>query len=233
MRVNFAFPGMKLSPVVCGALLLSASFGSFAAGGSSSISGQVAGADGKGIPDAVVFVQTAENSPSAPAGVAIQATMDQIEKTFVPGLLPIVVGTRVRFPNHDQIHHHVYSFSRTKTFELPLYKGEDAPPVLFDKVGVVKVGCNIHDWMSGIILVLPTPYFAKTDADGKFALEDLPPGHYNIVAWHELSKAKPEDTVQSVNVFAGAEARAAEANFTLSLSAARARPAIRGSRREP
>jgi hypothetical protein len=136
----------------------------------------------------------------------------------------------VRFPNHDQIHHHVYSFSRTKTFELPLYKGTDAPPVLFDKVGVVKVGCNIHDWMSGIILVLPTPYFAQTDAEGRFTLADLPHGQYSVVAWHELSKAKPEDTAQSIDV---GNAAAGEANFTLALNPARPRPAIRGSRREP
>jgi plastocyanin len=196
---------------------------------SPSITGRVVGADGKGIADAVVFVQSPTNGQQMPAGVVPMATMDQIEKTFVPGLLPIIVGTRVRFPNHDQIHHHVYSFSKTKTFELPLYKGEDAPPVTFDKVGVVKVGCNIHDWMSGIILVLPTPYFAQTDADGRFTLMDLPHGQYTLVAWHELSKAKPEDTAQSVTVGAAA----ADANFTLALGPARARPAVRGSRREP
>ena len=194
-----------------------------------SISGRVTGADGKGIPDAVVFVQSPDSPTPLPAGVTPVGTMDQVEKTFVPGLLPIVVGSRVRFPNHDQIHHHVYSFSRTKTFELPLYKGEDAAPVLFDKVGVVKVGCNIHDWMSGIILVLPTPYFAKTDADGHFMLADLPHGKYTVVAWHELSKAKPEETAQSVDVGSGGP----ETNFTLALNPARARPAIRGSRREP
>jgi plastocyanin len=198
--------------------------------GAPSITGRVVGADGKGIADAVVFVQSPTDSRKMPDGVVPMATMDQIEKTFVPGLLPIVVGTKVRFPNHDQIHHHVYSFSRTKTFELPLYKGTDAPPVLFDNVGVVKVGCNIHDWMSGIILVLPTPYFAQTDADGRFTLTDLPHGKYSVVAWHELSKSKPEDTAQSIDVGNGA---AAEASFTLALGPARARPAVRGSRREP
>lgn len=199
--------------------------------GAPSITGRVVGADGKGIPEAVVFVQSPTDGAKMPNGLVPMATMDQIEKTFVPGLLPIVVGTKVRFPNHDQIHHHVYSFSRTKTFELPLYKGTDAPPVLFDKVGVVKVGCNIHDWMSGIILVLPTPYFAQTDAEGRFTLADLPHGQYSVVAWHELSKAKPEDTAQSIDV--GNGAAAPEANFTLTLGPARARPAVRGSRREP
>jgi len=194
-----------------------------------SIAGRVTSADGKAVAEAVVFVQSPASDGSF-GGTNPQATMDQIEKTFVPGLLPIVVGTRVRFPNHDQIQHHVYSFSRTKTFELPLYKGEDAPPVLFDKLGVVKVGCNIHDWMSGIILVLPSPYFAQTDAEGQFALVGLPPGNYSVVAWHELSKGKPEDTAQSVAVAANATA---SANFTLTLGPARARPAVRGSRREP
>jgi plastocyanin len=191
-----------------------------------SITGRVTGPDGKGIAEAVVFVQ--EPVADAAAGTR-SATMDQINKTFVPGLLPIVVGTRVHFPNHDQIHHHVYSFSRTKSFELPLYKGEDAPPVLFDKAGVVKVGCNIHDWMSGIILVLPTPWFAVTDAEGQFALADLPRGTYKLAAWHEYSKEKVENTLQSVQVGMGTP----EVDFKLSLTAARPRPAVHGARREP
>lgn len=193
------------------------------------IEGRVTGADGKGIADAVVFIQALDPAVQAAAGTTPAATMDQIDKTFVPGLLPVAAGTRVSFPNHDQIHHHVYSFSRTKTFELPLYKGEDAPPVLFDKAGVVKVGCNIHDWMSGIILVLPTPHFAKTAADGSFAIANVPAGRHTVVAWHELARGKPEDTAQRVEVGAGA----AGASFALTLGAARARPAIRGSRREP
>jgi hypothetical protein len=84
--------------------------------------------------------------------------------------------------------------------------------------------------MSGIILVLPTPYFARTDAEGRFTIGDLPHGHYSVVAWHELSKSKPEDTAQSLDI---ANGTAVEANFTLALGPARARPAVRGSRREP
>lgn len=152
--------------------------------------------------------------------------MDQIHKTFVPAVLPIMVGTEVRFPNHDQIHHHVYSFSRPKTFELPLYKGEDAPPVLFDQVGVVKVGCNIHDWMSGVILVVPTRYYALTNETGLFILRDLPPGTYPLAAWHELSESKLEDTVQQVQV----QDTTQDVIFTLSLKSARSRPPLHGSR---
>ena len=190
-----------------------------------SVSGSVTASQGGAIAGAVVFVQT----PSPSIGQHATATVDQVEKTFVPGLLPIMVGTLVRFPNHDQIQHHVYSFSPTKTFELPLYKGEDAPPVLFDKVGVVKIGCNIHDWMSGIILVLPTPHFTVTDASGKYVLENLPGGNYTLVVWHAQSNVKPEDTAQQIPV----REDVANVNFTLTLAPARIRPAVHGSRADP
>jgi plastocyanin len=190
------------------------------------VSGTVTGTDGAAVAGAVVFVQTLAPSPNKPRTMGV---VDQVNKTFVPGLLPIVVGTSVRFPNHDQIHHHVYSFSPTKTFELPLYKGEDAAPVLFDKVGVVKIGCNIHDWMSGIILVLPSPHFAVSDANGRFMLEDMPSGVYTLVAWHTLSKVKLEDTAQSVQV----RGDTTNVSFRLSLAPARPRPAMHGTRAEP
>jgi plastocyanin len=196
------------------------------AAGEPSISGNVTGADGKGVAGAVVFVLAP--APTS-ASTRTQQVVDQIDKTFVPDLLPIVVGTLVHFPNHDQIHHHVYSFSPAKTFELPLYKGEDAAPVLFDKVGVVKLGCNIHDWMSGIILVLPTPHFAVTDPDGRFVLQNLPAGTYTLSAWHALSRLKPEDSAQSVQV----TQEVTQVAFTLPLSAARPRRAMHGARAEP
>lgn len=194
--------------------------------GAQAVYGSVTGTDGAAVADAVVFVQAPSAAPNKPTTMQV---VDQVNKTFIPGLLPIVVGTSVRFPNHDQIHHHVYSFSPTKTFELPLYKGEDAPPVLFDKVGVVKIGCNIHDWMSGIILVLPSPHYAVTGADGRFVLEDLPTGAYTLVAWHALSKLRPEDTAQSVQV--GPDA--ANVSFKLPLAPARPRPTMHGTRAEP
>jgi plastocyanin len=194
---------------------------------SSTISGRVVGADGQGVGQAVVFVN--DPGPATSAASGGNAEMDQINKTFVPGVLPVVVGTLVHFPNRDQIHHHVYSFSRTKTFELPLYKGEDAPPVLFDKVGVVKVACNIHDWMSGIILVLPNTHYAVTDADGRFTLTDVPPGAHALSAWHAKHRGKIEDTTQRVEVGDGT----AEVSFTLAIDAARARPAVSGARRDP
>jgi plastocyanin len=206
-------------------LVLVLTFSLVASASAVEITGRVVGPNGQGIAQAVVFVQALPSGVSLPS-VQQSAVMDQINKTFVPAVLPIVVGTEVHFPNHDQIHHHVYSFSRTKSFELPLYKGEDAPPVLFDKVGAVKIGCNIHDWMSGVILVLPTPYFATTDETGRFVLRDLPPGTYPLVCWHELSQVKIEETVQQVQV----NTDAAEVAFTLSLTTPRVRPSLSGGR---
>src|SRR5262245_32969859 len=110
------------------------------------VTGRVSDAKGEPIAEAVVFVQSLPEG--APPPTPAPAVLDQVNKEFVPHILPIVVGSEVSFPNHDQIHHHVYSFSRVTSFEIPLYKGEHASPVLFDKLGAIKVGCNIHDWMS-------------------------------------------------------------------------------------
>ena len=187
------------------------------------VSGQVLGQDGKPIAQAVVFV---EEPAAASAEAQPTAVMDQFNKTFVPEMLPIVVGTQVRFPNRDQIRHHVYSFSRPKRFELPLYKGEDAPPVLFDKPGVVKIGCNIHDWMSAIILVLPNTRFAVTSEDGTFSLPGLDAGTYTITAWHAQSRDKTEDVAQHVEIAASDP----QLTFKLALAPLRQRPATRGAR---
>jgi plastocyanin len=189
------------------------------------VSGQVTAADGKPIANAVVFV----DAPPVAQKAAAAQIVDQVEKAFVPGMLPIVVGTWVRFPNHDQIHHHVYSFSPTKTFELPLYKGDAAAPVLFDKVGVVRIGCNIHDWMSGIIVVLPSTQFGVTDAEGRFRLDNLPAGDYRLEAWHARSKAKPDQTAQVAHVAADEVTM----NFQLTLTPERPRPAMHGAREQP
>jgi plastocyanin len=194
-----------------------------AAASASGIVGRVVDADGKGVSDAVVFIE----APAAKASSA-RATMDQVDKTFVPGVLPITVGTQVNFPNRDQIRHHVYSFSRAKRFELPLYKGEEAAPVLFDKAGVVKIGCNIHDWMSAVILVLPNTHYAVTDESGRFSLEGLEQGAHAVAAWHAQSREKTEDLTQRVQL----DATDLELEFRLTLAPARARPATRGARWE-
>ena len=109
--------------------------------------------------------------------------MDQKNRMFIPHVLPVQTGTAVSFPNSDDIRHHVYSFSSAKPFQLPLYKGTPANPVIFDKPGVVTLGCNIHDQMSAFIVVVNTPYFEKTGSSGRVAL-DVEPGRYAVHVWY-------------------------------------------------
>jgi plastocyanin len=125
----------------------------------------------------------AVQASAKPAGMPT-AIMDQLHKQFAPHVLAVQVGTAVSFPNSDDIRHHVYSFSPAKRFELRLYKGVPSAPVMFDKPGPVVLGCNIHDRMLGYIYVVPTPYFATSDANGHLELHDLPSGNYQVQIWH-------------------------------------------------
>ena len=102
-------------------------------------------------------------------------------------VLAVRTGSLVRFPNNDQIRHQVYSFSPAKKFELPLFQGSTAAPVRFDQAGLVTVGCNIHDWMLGYIVVLDTPYFGKSGSDGRVQI-DAPAGSYTLRVWHPRIK---------------------------------------------
>jgi plastocyanin len=111
------------------------------------------------------------------------ALMDQKGLQFVPHLLVVQSGTSVTFPNSDGVSHHVYSFSETKAFELPLYKGDKYPPVIFEQPGVVVLGCNIHDGMIGYVVVVDTPHFAQTNEQGVALIDGVPSGDYIVAAW--------------------------------------------------
>ncbi len=111
--------------------------------------------------------------------------MAQQGKQFLPGVLVVPVGTSVHFPNRDSVRHHVYSFSPAKKFELKLYTGTPANPVVFERAGVVTLGCNIHDRMVGWVLVVDTPYYTRTPAaTGKAQLDNVPPGTCTLRTWH-------------------------------------------------
>ena len=115
------------------------------------------------------------------------AIMDQRDKQFAPTVLAVRSGTSVKFPNSDNIRHQVYSFSPAKRFELRLYQGTPSEPVIFDKPGVVVLGCNIHDWMLGYVYVTDDPWFAVSDQAGRVKLDGLPPGTYQTTLWHPQS----------------------------------------------
>jgi plastocyanin len=154
---------------------------------------------GKSIADAVVLA-VAVDPRNALHSRPPQDAVDQVDKQFVPYVKPIFVGSTVRFPNSDNIRHQVYSFSPAKKFELPLYGGTSAPPVIFDKPGVVVLGCNIHDWMIGYIYVAETPFFAKTGALGTASISDLPPGEYTVRIWHPSMDRAEETTSRQIAV---------------------------------
>jgi plastocyanin len=154
--------------------------------------------DGKPLPN-VVVVATPESGPVPVAEPALEV-IDQIDKEFVPYVKPVRVGAQVQFPNKDDIRHHVYSFSPARKFELPLYRGTPAQPVLFDKPGIVKLGCNIHDWMIGYLYVTETPYFGKTAREGRVDMDQLPPGRYRAQVWHPRMQGSESETLKLVQV---------------------------------
>jgi plastocyanin len=114
-----------------------------------------------------------------------RAKMDQQDETFVPHLLAIVAGTTVDFPNNDHTYHNVFSLSKTRSFNLGRYAAGGSKSVRFDRPGIVRVFCDIHSHMSAYILVFAHRYFVVTDDDGRYRLDNVPPGSYTVVAWNE------------------------------------------------
>ena len=139
------------------------------------------------------------------------SVMAQARERFDPRVLPVLAGSRVEFPNYDDIYHNVFSLSRARTFDLGRYPRGSTRAVDFPRSGVVQVFCHIHADMSGVVLVLGNPFFATPRADGTFIIENVPPGEYTIVGWHERTRP----AVQRVQVTAGGTATA---DFRLPLS---------------
>jgi plastocyanin len=168
-----------------GQLRWAAAAGVFLIGGNAAaLTLQVDAVDKTGAPlaDAVVYATPVNTKVQLKAQPLVNIV--QINKSFVPKMTIVQTGTDISFPNKDSIGHDVYSFSPAKTFELKLYSGVPAKPILFDKSGLVTIGCNIHDQMIAYVMVVDTPYFAKTDAKGVVRLEGLVPGDYDVKAWH-------------------------------------------------
>ncbi len=159
-------------------------------------------AAGKPLVNAVAFL----DSPEAKALVQSKAgiEIEQVDRQFVPRVALVPVGSLVKFPNRDKVRHHVYSFSPAKTFDLKLYTREAANPVLFDRTGVVVLGCNIHDQMLSWVLVLETPYYGTAGANGQLTLSGVPPGSYQLKVWHESLPPGSHAQEQTVTVPAGA-----------------------------
>lgn len=142
--------------------------------------------DEGGVPlaDVAVALEPVGARPPAAAAHARSAEVVQQGKRFIPLVTALQTGAAVHFPNRDTVRHHVYSFSPAKTFELKLYIGTPAEPVVFDKPGVVAMGCNIHDQMAAYVVVFDSPWVGVTDGAGVLRLEGVPPGDYQLAYWH-------------------------------------------------
>lgn len=157
---------------------------------------------GQPVPQAVVAL-----SPTSASGISKaqsapprKAELAQREKQFDPHVVAVQKGGAVDFPNEDNIKHQVYSLSDTKKFELLVDEGASVTGPVFDKVGQVNVGCNIHDWMLAYIYVTDTPYFSTTDAQGKATI-DVPAGeNYQWVMWHPRAAENDSGTSGSIQV---------------------------------
>ena len=163
------------------------------------VSVSVLDASGLPLPDAVVSIEVAGARLTAAAGT--QAEMGQRGRAFTPTLLVVQTGTAVAFPNFDTVRHHIYSFSPAKPFEIKLYAGTPAAPVVFDKAGTAILGCNIHDRMASFIHVVNTPHFAITRKDGMATL-DVPAGEHTLQVWHAQMGDKQLPQRQGIKVLA-------------------------------
>lgn len=139
--------------------------------------------------------------------------MDQRDLEFRPHVLPILVGSKVEFPNNDKVDHNVFSMSRTKKFNFGSYKPGESHSVVFDKPGIVELRCDVHAEMAAYILVMKNPYFAVTDKQGLFEIPDsgqlkqtgltgvknIAPGKYFVKTWHEKLKTQKQAVVVPEN----------------------------------
>jgi plastocyanin len=138
----------------------------------------------------VVYLEAAPRGAFEQADLP-RAVMNQRNETFVPHVLAIMTGTTVEFPNSDRIYHNVFSLSKPATFDLGRYAAGRSKSVRFDRPGIVRVFCEIHSHMSAFILVFGHPFFAMTDGDGAYRLNNIPAGTYNVIAWNEGISSDP------------------------------------------
>lgn len=144
---------------------------------------------GKPLKNAVVELETGTDQAPVSSSTLV---MDQVDKAFLPKVLVITRGQYVDFPNSDNIRHHVYSFSKAKTFELKLYSGKPEAPVRFENAGLVVLGCNIHDSMVGYIYVSDSAYAKVSDKSGLIQFEQIPAGVTTLTVWHPDASDGPD-----------------------------------------
>jgi plastocyanin len=152
----------------------------------------------------VVWLEAEGHRPTTAVSPHV-VQMAQRRKQFVPHLLAIPVGTTVEFPNLDPIFHNAFSNIDGQPFDIGLYPPGSTRRVLFRRSGVVRMFCNIHQSMSAVIVVAPTPWIAVSDRNGAFSMEGVEPGSYTLHFFHERATQQTLDALtRKIEVPAGA-----------------------------
>ena len=155
----------------------------------------------------VVYLESAPRG-AFDQGEPSKAAMDQRNETFVPHVLAVTAGSVVDFPNSDRFYHNVFSLSKAARFDLGRYAAGRSKQVRFNQPGIVRVFCEIHSHMNAFVLVFGHPFFSTTDNDGRYRINNVPAGTYNVIAWNEGTASEPK----AVTITAGG---VAELDFTL------------------
>jgi plastocyanin len=141
--------------------------------------------------NAVIWLKAVRGgAPETAPPPAAKFEIRQQHKRFEPHLLVVPAGSTVSFPNLDPFFHNVFSMFDGKRFDLGLYEAGAAHAVKFDRPGLCYIFCNVHPEMSGVVVVLDTPYYAVTNRQGEFTIAQGPAGRYTLSIWHE--RGKPE-----------------------------------------
>ena len=170
-----------------------------------SLTVRVVDAAGRPVSDAIVVIRPVGRPAPQPrpvGGIAVA----QKDLMFHPLVSLVPVGSSVSFPNFDQTRHHVYSFSAAKKFELKLFARQQSRSVLFDKPGVVAVGCNIHDQMSAFLFVTDSAWSAKSGGNGEAAIGGLPAGPVSVTVWQPYLRAPGNSVSQTLRLNGGGQA---------------------------
>lgn len=170
--------------------------GVFAGRAEAQVSGRIQVTDAGGrmaddLGNAVIFIE----GRGPRGGTATRTEMALDARQFRPRVLVVPVGTTVTFPNLDPFNHNVFSLSGANSFDLGLYGREETESKRFTRPGVVKVYCNIHPRMTGVVVVRDNAWYAQPAADGAFSIADVPPGTYTLVVWHERANALRREVV--------------------------------------
>jgi plastocyanin len=148
------------------------------------VSGTLSGGGPQGPGGAVIWLKRHGGETPRPAP-AKGKVISQRNKTFIPHVLAIPVGSKVDFRNEDAIFHNVFSLSKPNDFDTGLYRQGASYSEVFKKAGPVQILCNIHSSMLGYVYVVETPYYAQADGAGAFTIKGVPPGDYDLTIWHE------------------------------------------------